>query len=100
MVRVLTIGELMRSGEASLQTGPFGTQLKASEYVEDGVPVINVRNVGFGEMRTDDLEFVSEAKAEQLHRHRLLPEDIVFGRKGAGVSEFLCSRRIVEFVFA
>lgn len=73
----------MRSGEASLQTGPFGTQLSASEYVEHGIPVINVRNVGFGEIRTDDLEFVTEAKAEQLHHHRLQADDIVFGRKGA-----------------
>lgn len=79
----MTIGELIQSGEAALQTGPFGTQLKASEYVADGIPVINVRNVGFGEVRSDDLEFVSEAKAEQLHHHRLLAGDIVFGRKGA-----------------
>jgi type I restriction enzyme S subunit len=79
----ISIGELMRTGEAALQTGPFGTQLKADEYVDDGVPVINVRNVGFGDVRDDDLEFVTEAKAEQLHHHRLLPGDIVFGRKGA-----------------
>lgn len=83
MLQTLTIGELMRCGEASLQTGPFGTQLKASEYVEDGIPVINVRNVGFGDIRTDDLEFVTDAKAEQLHHHRLRADDIVFGRKGA-----------------
>lgn len=73
----------MRCGEATLQTGPFGTQLKADEYVEEGVPVINVRNVGFGDVRDDGLEFVTEAKAEQLHHHRLLRDDIVFGRKGA-----------------
>ena len=32
---------------ASLKTGPFGTQLSASEYVESGIPVINVKNIGF-----------------------------------------------------
>ena len=79
----ISVGELMRCGEAALQTGPFGTQLKADEYVDEGVPVINVRNVGFGDVRDDDLEFVTEAKAEQLHHHRLLRDDIVFGRKGA-----------------
>lgn len=79
----ISVGELMRCGEAALQTGPFGTQLKAEEYVHEGVPVINVRNVGFGDVRDDDLEFVTEAKAEQLHHHRLLRDDIVFGRKGA-----------------
>ncbi len=79
----ISVGELMRCGEAALQTGPFGTQLKADEYVDEGVPVINVRNVGFGDVRDDDLEFVTEAKAEQLYHHRLLRDDIVFGRKGA-----------------
>ena len=83
MHKRISVGELMRRGEAALQTGPFGTQLKADEYVDEGVPVINVRNVGFGDVRDDDLEFVTEAKAEQLHHHRLLPDDIVFGRKGA-----------------
>lgn len=77
------VGELVRTGEAHLQTGPFGTQLSASEYVPEGIPVINVRNVGFGDVRADDLEYVSEAKAEQLHHHILRAGDIVFGRKGA-----------------
>lgn len=79
----IAVGDLVRKGEAALQTGPFGTQLSASEYVLEGIPVINVRNVGFGEVRDDDLEYVSEAKAEQLHHHILRKGDIVFGRKGA-----------------
>ena len=37
--------------EARLQTGPFGTHLKASEYRGEGTPVINVRNIGFGGLR-------------------------------------------------
>jgi len=79
----IAVGELVNAGEAFLQTGPFGTQLSASEYVPEGIPVINVRNVGFGDVRADDLEFVSEAKTEQLHHHILRKGDIVFGRKGA-----------------
>jgi type I restriction-modification system DNA methylase subunit len=70
-------------GEASLQTGPFGTQLKASEYVQEGIPVINVRNIGFGDVRKNDLEYLNEAKAEKLHQHHLRKGDIVFGPKGA-----------------
>lgn len=79
----ISVGSLVQAREASLQTGPFGTQLSASEYVPEGTPVINVRNVGFGDVRADDLEYVSEGKAEQLHHHVLRVDDIVFGRKGA-----------------
>jgi type I restriction enzyme, S subunit len=77
------IGQLEVKGFASLQTGPFGTQLKASEYADEGIPVINVRNIGFREVRKDNLEYLNEAKAEKLHQHHLLRGDIVFGRKGA-----------------
>lgn len=79
----ISVGSLVKEREASLQTGPFGTQLSAAEYVPEGIPVINVRNVGFGDVRADDLEYVSEGKAEQLHHHVLRVGDIVFGRKGA-----------------
>lgn len=82
-VPMITVRELIDRGEADVQTGPFGTQLKASEYVESGTPVINVRNVGFGDIRDANLEFISEAKTEQLKAHKLLKGDIVFGRKGA-----------------
>ena len=30
---------------SELKTGPFGTQLSASEYVSEGIPVINVKNL-------------------------------------------------------
>ncbi len=82
-VPTIAIGDLESVGQASLQTGPFGTQLKASDYVSDGIPVINVRNIGFGKVRKADLEFLAEGKAEKLHQHRLVAGDIVFGRKGA-----------------
>jgi len=79
----IKIGELIDKGEASLQTGPFGTQLKASEYVATGIPLINVKNIGYGSIRIDDLDFLDERTADRLRVHRLKPGDIVFGRKGA-----------------
>ncbi|MDZ4782133.1 MAG: restriction endonuclease subunit S [Planctomycetia bacterium] len=81
--KMLTIGDLVATGAADIQTGPFGTQLKASDYVDDGIPVINVRNIGFGGLKPAKLEFVTEETSERLASHLLEPRDIVFGRKGA-----------------
>ena len=78
MNKVKTLGEI-----AVFKTGPFGTQLSASEYVTDGTPVINVRNIGYGEIITSELEFISHTTAERLHEHVLQDGDIVFGRKGS-----------------
>jgi len=81
--RTCLIGEYVDSGLADIQTGPFGTQLKASDYVSDGTPVINVRNIGYANLRPEKLEYVGEQVTDRLHVHLLQENDIVFGRKGA-----------------
>ena len=81
--RTHLIGEFVDSGSADIQTGPFGTQLKASDYVSDGTPVINVRNIGYASLRAEKLEYVGEQVASRLSAHLLQANDIVFGRKGA-----------------
>jgi type I restriction enzyme S subunit len=78
-----TVQELVDRGEAEVKTGPFGTQLHASDYVDSGIPVINVRNIGFGSIRPEKLEYISEETAQRLSTHLLKTKDIVFGRKGA-----------------
>jgi type I restriction enzyme S subunit len=79
----MIIGDLVDQGFAEIKTGPFGTQLRASDYVDSGRPVLNVRNVGFGDVRADKLEYIDEATAKRLSTHLLVPGDIIFGRKGA-----------------
>ena len=68
---------------AEFQTGPFGTQLKASEYSEDGIPIINVKNIGYGAILDNDLDRVPNTVCDRLSTHILREEDIVFGRKGS-----------------
>ena len=65
------------------QTGPFGTQFSASEYVEEGIPVINVKNIGIGEVIAENLDYISEETKNRLSQHVLKEGDIVFGRKGS-----------------
>ena len=68
---------------AELKTGPFGTQLSAKEYVANGVPVINVKNIGYGNIIADELDFISQETCNRLSEHILQSGDIVFGRKGS-----------------
>lgn len=72
------LGELM-----DFQTGPFGTQFSASEYVKEGIPVINVKNIGMGEVIPENLDYISETTRDRLSQHILREGDIVFGRKGS-----------------
>ena len=40
-----TLGELADIGKGIIQTGPFGSQLHASDYVEVGIPCLMPVNV-------------------------------------------------------
>ncbi len=63
-----------------LKTGPFGSSLKISDWVEHGIPVITIGALGEGSFEESDLLHISMAKAEQLAAYALEPGDIVFSR--------------------
>lgn len=77
-LRKTKLGELVE-----FQTGPFGTQFSASEYVNEGIPVINVKNIGIGMVIRENLDYISEQTRDRLSQHILKTGDIVFGRKGS-----------------
>jgi type I restriction enzyme S subunit len=79
----VTIGDLVGSGEAIVQTGPFGSQLHKHDYVEDGAPIIPTEAIGRGRILDITVPRISKEKAEELSRHRLLKDDILFARRGA-----------------
>ena len=66
----------------SLQTGPFGSQLHAGEYVSGGCPVINPADLQNGQLVPDWDCTVDDATARRLERHRLTAGDILFARRG------------------
>ena len=80
---VVTLGELIENKEAFLQTGPFGTALKAAEYSKSGVPLISVREIREGYIHIgNETPRVDEHTTKRLPKFVLRKGDIVFGRKG------------------
>lgn len=67
----------------SVKTGPFGTQLSADEYTETGTPIVNIKNIGYGNIIDEDLDYIPDEVKKRLSVHILQAGDIVFGRKGA-----------------
>lgn len=76
--------EFVSIGQTShlVQTGPFGSQLHADEYVEDGIAVINPAHIVASGLSPDRKVSVSPEKADELDRHRLEPGDVVLARRG------------------
>ena len=77
-----TLGELIESGQGSIQTGPFGSQLHARDYVDDGVPVVMPQQLGENEIHTDGIAHIRERDRDRLSRHVIRKGDIVFSRRG------------------
>lgn len=75
--------EFSKTGGDPVQTGPFGAQLHASDYAEDGVPLILIKNVSNGKIVDEDMPRVAKNKASELTRYRLRMGDIVFSRVGS-----------------
>jgi type I restriction enzyme S subunit len=78
-----TIGDLVKSGQAFIQTGPFGSQLHKCDYLDDGVAVIPTEAIGRGRILDIEVPKISKTKADELARHRLSAGDILFARRGA-----------------
>jgi restriction endonuclease S subunit len=66
----------------SLQTGPFGSQLHSSDYIDDGIPVINPANIQSGRIVPNWSCTVDEETFNRLCHHALIEGDIVMGRRG------------------
>ena len=62
--------------------GPFGTNLKSEHYVDNGVRVIRLQNIGVGEFIDTDKAFISESHFKALQKHACLPGDVLIGTLG------------------
>ncbi len=74
--------EKVRDLAESLQTGPFGSQLHADEYMEGGRPVVNPSNMQNAVIVPDDTCTVDRNTVDRLQRHTLECGDIVIARRG------------------
>ena len=82
------LDEISADNRFAIVDGPFGTQLHASEYIDEGVPVVRVVNTSFeGRFLSEKLVFISERKAKQLKRSRVVPGDIIVAKTGATIGK-------------
>jgi type I restriction enzyme S subunit len=66
----------------SISTGPFGTMLHKSDYVADGIPLVNPMNIVGSRIVPSNKMMVSEETRERLRSYVLKEGDVVIGRRG------------------
>ncbi len=62
--------------------GPFGSNLKASEYTDSGVPILRLQNIKRNYFLDKNIKFVTQEKYEQLIRHTYKTGDILITKLG------------------
>ena len=84
--------------QGGIQTGPFGSQLHQADYSEEGVPVVMPKDLATMKIDTQTIARIPEHLADELGRHRMQRDDIVFGRRGEiGRRAYIGQRQVGYF---
>lgn len=76
------IGDLGNGIRHALAIGPFGSNLKVSDYTETGVPLVFVRDIRSGAFGRSGTRFVSAEKARELSAHLVRAGDVLVTKMG------------------
>ena len=76
-----TVSQL-KHNTSHMQTGPFGSQLHAEDYIQGGIPLVNPIHIVNGRIIPESNCTVDSRTYERLARHKLRTGDIIFARRG------------------
>ena len=77
------LAELVPLPKQAIVDGPFGSNLKASEYQEKGIPIIRLQNIDRNLFINKNIKFITAKKAKELQRHNFKSGDIAVTKLGA-----------------
>lgn len=63
-------------------TGPFGSQLHQSDYVEQGIPVVMPQDIDNRKVNYASINYVSNEDSIRLERYKTIINDILYARRG------------------
>jgi type I restriction enzyme, S subunit len=84
---VCSLGSLAdKKKKWSFTGGPFGSNLKAEDYTEKGIRIIQLQNIGDGEFLDNYKIYTSDKKADELLSCNIYPGEIILSKMGDPVA--------------
>lgn len=68
---------------ATIFDGPFGSELRSSDYVSEGIPFLRVQNIKENEIDTNNVVYITKKDHNRIKRSELKPRDIVITKTGS-----------------
>ena len=81
--RIGCLSEVAAKVPNAIVDGPFGSNLKLSDYVSSGVPVLQGKNITNDKFRWFDVRFISDSKGEELKRSSVRVGDLLIVKIGS-----------------
>ena len=81
-----TLGQLSKNKDAVV-SGPFGSNLKVSDYKSEGIPILRLQNIGKGYFINKSIKYITEKKAEELKYHSFVAGDIALAKLGIPIGK-------------
>lgn len=78
----MPLEKLITDPKKDIVDGPFGSDLKASEYKDKGVPIARLQNIDRNRFIYKNIRFISHEKAQELGRHNFRAGDILITKLG------------------